>query len=62
MRTDRRLQSPIAKGVYQMKFVVRAVDEDFVEVEHFDTFEEALKYAEHMETIFGSWNVEMYTE
>ena len=62
MRTGRRLQSPIAKGEYQMKFVVRAVDEDFVEVEHFDTFEEALKYAEHMETIFGSWNVEMYTE
>ena len=52
----------IGQGEYQMKFVVRAIDEDFVEVEYFDTFEEALEYAEHMETILGSWNVEMYTE
>lgn len=44
-----------------MKFVVRAADEDFVEVECFDTFETALTYADKMCDVFGSWNVEMYT-
>lgn len=44
----------------KQKFVVRAVDDDFVEVAYFDTFNAALKYADKMGELFGSWNVEIY--
>lgn len=42
------------------KFVVRAHDDDFVEKETFESFEEAIAYADKMGEIFGSWNVDLY--
>ena len=44
------------------KFIVRAADEDFVEVDRFDTFDEAVEHADRMQEMFGCWNVEMYKE
>ena len=44
-----------------MKWIVRACDKDFVEVEKFNNFYEAIKYADEIGEIFGSWNVEMYS-
>ena len=44
-----------------MKWVVRASDDEFVEVEKFKTFEEAIRYADKMIEIFGSYNVEVYS-
>ena len=42
------------------RWIVRAADEDFVEKETFNTFGEAVSYADKMCEIFGSWNVDMY--
>lgn len=43
------------------KYVVRAADSDFVEKETFDTFEEAIAYADKMCEAFGSHNVDIYS-
>lgn len=42
-------------------YIVRAADGDFVVKETFDTFEEALAYADKMGEIFGTWNVDLYS-
>lgn len=43
-----------------MKWLVRAWDENFVEKKIFNDEKKALKYADWMCEIFGSWNVEIY--
>lgn len=40
-------------------WVVRASDYEFVEVEKFKTFNEALEFADKMGEIFGSYNVDL---
>lgn len=42
------------------KWIVRAADESFVEKETFDSWDEAVAYADKMGEIFGSWNVSVY--
>lgn len=42
------------------KYTVRASDDDFVVVEKFATFEEAVAYSDKLGEVFGTWNVEMY--
>jgi len=46
-----------------MKYTVRAADYEagFVEKETFDSIDNALDYADRMGEIFGSWNVEVYS-
>ncbi len=44
------------------KIIVHAWDENFNEKDSFDNWEDAFKHADKMAEIFGSWNVDVYSE